>query len=360
MGHSKVARWMAVSLLFLGRLSGHACQRDESLPATWPLAARSGGASSWTSPLAPTAVAAPLVGAEQAAVTSVTATPALTFTRHDLDSSPFGQVTEGINVGDIDGDGRPDLVVGGDQYLLWYHNPDWAPHLIARIKEITDKPVTRIINTHTHYDHTEGNPDFPATVEVVTHENTAKMMPEMKAPYGITLTDRNVFKDSNGRGLPKRTFKDEMTIGSGSDRIELRYFGRAHTSGDAFVIFPALRTMHTGDTFPNKGMPIMDINNGGSGVAYAETLARAAKVPNIDTVITGHNQTVLTSADIQTYSEFIRDFVAAVRAAKKAGQSIDDVANSWKLPEKYQQAGYQQPQAARIKPNVEVLWKELN
>src|SRR6185503_13321759 len=237
----------------------------------------------------------------------------------------------------------------------------WAPHLITRIKEITDKPVTRIINTHTHYDHTEGNPDFPATVEVVTHENTAKMMPDMKPPYGVTLTDRNVFKDSNGRGLPKRTFKNEMTIGRGNDRIELRYFGRAHTSGDAFVIFPALRTMHTGDTFPNKGMPIMDINNGGSGVAYADTLAKAAKVRDIDTVITGHNQTVLTTADIQTYSEFIRDFVATVRAAKKAGHSIDDVANSWKMPERFLKEGYaQNTQVARVKSNVEVLWKELN
>ena len=237
----------------------------------------------------------------------------------------------------------------------------WAPHLITRIKKITDKPVTRIINTHTHYDHTEGNPDFPATVEVVTHENTAKMMPEMKPPYGVTLTDRKVFKDSNGRGLPKRTFKDDMTIGRGNDRIELHYFGRAHTSGDAFVIFPALRAMHTGDAFPNKGMPIMDINNGGSGVAYADTLARAAKVRDIDTVITGHNQTVVTTADIQTYSEFIRDFVATVRAAKKAGQSIDDVANSWKMPERFLKEGYaQNTQVTRVKSNVEVLWKELN
>ena len=236
----------------------------------------------------------------------------------------------------------------------------WAPHLIARIKEVTDKPVTRIINTHTHYDHAEGNPDFPASVEVVTHENTAKLMPEMRIPYGVTLTDRNVFKDSGGRGLPKRTFTDRMTIGNGNDRIELRYFGRAHTSGDAFVVFPALRTMHTGDAFPNKGMPIMDINNGGSGVSYAETIAGAAKVPNIDTVITGHNQTVVTIADVQMYSEFIRDFVAAVRAAKKAGQSIDDVVNSWKLPERYLQAGYLQPAPNRVRPNVEVLWKELN
>jgi glyoxylase-like metal-dependent hydrolase (beta-lactamase superfamily II) len=236
----------------------------------------------------------------------------------------------------------------------------WGPHLITRIKEITDKPVTRIINTHTHYDHTEGNPDFPATAEVVTHENTAKLMPEMRIPYGITLTDRNVFKDSKGRGLPKRTFTDQLTIGSGNDRIELRYFGRAHTSGDAFVIFPALRAMHTGDAFPNKGMPIMDINNGGSGVSYADTIAKAATVPNIDTVITGHNATVVTIADVQMYSEFIRDFVGAVRAARKAGQTIDEVVNSWKVPERYVKAGYQQPQPNRIRPNVEVLWKEIN
>lgn len=236
----------------------------------------------------------------------------------------------------------------------------WGPHLIARIKEITTKPVMRIINTHTHYDHTEGNPDFPATVEVVTHENTAKLMPEMKIPYGITLTDRNVFKDSKGRGLPKRTFTDQMTIGSGNDRVELRYFGRAHTSGDAFVIFPALRAMHTGDAFPNRGMPIMDINNGGSGLSYADTIAKAATVPNIDTVITGHNTTVVTMVDVQMYSEFIRDFVGFVRAARKGGQSVDDVVNSWKVPERYLKAGYLQPPPNRLRPNVEVLWKELN
>ncbi len=236
----------------------------------------------------------------------------------------------------------------------------WAPHLIARIKEVTDKPVTRIINTHTHYDHTEGNPDFPATVEVVTHVNTAKMMPEMKAPYGITLTDRNVFKDSGGRGLPKRTFTDRLTIGSGNDRIDLHYFGRAHTSGDAFVVFPALRTMHTGDVFPNKGMPIMDINNGGSGLAYADTVAKAGALPDIDVVITGHFNTTLTSADVRLYSEFIRDFVTSVAAARKAGQSIDDVANTWKVPERFLKAGYAQPPPNRVKPNVEVLWKEMN
>src|SRR5262245_2018882 len=57
--------------------------------------------------------------------------PPLQFVRRDIDQGVFAQVTEGINVGDIDGDGRPDIVVGGDAYLVWFHNPDWAPNLIA-------------------------------------------------------------------------------------------------------------------------------------------------------------------------------------------------------------------------------------
>src|SRR5688572_14302208 len=68
----------------------------------------------------------------------------------------------------------------------------WGQPLIERIKEITSKPVTTIINTHTHYDHVEGNPDFPATVEVVVHENTAKLMPEMREVYGGQTRGRGV------------------------------------------------------------------------------------------------------------------------------------------------------------------------
>ena len=65
-----------------------------------------------------------------------------------------------------------------------------------------------------------------------------------------------------------------MTIGKGADQIDLYYFGRAHTGGDAFVVFPALRTMHAGDAFHTRDLPIMDKNNGGSGIAFPATLAR--------------------------------------------------------------------------------------
>src|SRR5688572_14352647 len=60
----------------------------------------------------------------------------------------------------------------------------WGQPIIDKVRELTDKPVTRIINTHTHYDHVSGNVEFPATVDVVTHENTAKLMPEMRPVMG--------------------------------------------------------------------------------------------------------------------------------------------------------------------------------
>src|SRR5262245_56500306 len=50
-------------------------------------------------------------------------------------------------------------------------NPGWGQPILAKVKEITAKPVTQIINTHTHGDHVSGNVEFPATVDIVTQEN---------------------------------------------------------------------------------------------------------------------------------------------------------------------------------------------
>jgi glyoxylase-like metal-dependent hydrolase (beta-lactamase superfamily II) len=238
-------------------------------------------------------------------------------------------------------------------------NPGWGQPIIERVRELTDKPVTTIINTHTHGDHTSGNVAFPATVDIVTHESTAKYMREANPVTGLqTGPQRNLFEENKGLGYPKRTFTDRMTVGTGKDRVELYHLGRAHTGGDAFVVFPALRVMHTGDAFPNKGIPIMDANNGGSGVDYAATVDKAAALRGIDTVITGHNGTTVTMAEVKEYADFNRAFVEDVRAAKKAGRTVDEVAKTWKVPAAF--AGfYQQPAEGRLRSNVQVVWDEL-
>ena len=116
--------------------------------------------------------------------------------------------------------------------------------------------------------------------------------------------------------------------------------------------------MHAGDIFSGKNLPLLDGNNGGSGVEMAETAGEGADdaIKNIDTIITGHS-TPMTSADLQEYAQFNKDFLQAVQAAKKAGKSADDIAAAWKMPAKY--TGYAAPQAARLKSNIDVVLKEL-
>jgi glyoxylase-like metal-dependent hydrolase (beta-lactamase superfamily II) len=239
-------------------------------------------------------------------------------------------------------------------------NPGWGQPLLEKIKTVTDRPVTMIINTHTHGDHVSGNVEFPATVEVVTHENTAKNMEAMRTATGITpAADApvNIFKENGGRGLPKKTFTDTLTLGSGDDRIELYYYGRGHTNGDAFVVFPALRVMHAGDIFSGKNIPLLDANNGGSGIEIGRTLARAADTKNVEQIITGHS-TVMTVADLREYAAFNNEFAAVVQAAKNACRTPDDVAGSWTIPAKY--TGYSAPAPARLRANVQVVWDEVS
>ena len=237
-------------------------------------------------------------------------------------------------------------------------NPGWGQPILDKIKTLTSKPITTLINTHTHGDHVSGNVEFPTTVDIVTHENTKTNMEKMVAPSGFPAATTNIFKENNGRGMPKRTFKDRMSVGNGNDQIDLYYFGRAHTNGDAWVVFPSLRLMHGGDAFSGKNVPLLDANNGGSGVAYGETLQKVHDgVKNVDTIITGHS-TQMTWADLREYAEFNREFVNDVRTARKAGKSVDEVATTWKIPAKY--VGYATPQAPRLKSNTQIVYEELS
>ncbi|MEW6320614.1 MAG: MBL fold metallo-hydrolase [Acidobacteriota bacterium] len=235
--------------------------------------------------------------------------------------------------------------------------PGWGQPLLDAVKTITDRPVTTVINTHTHFDHTNGQVEFPPTVDIVAHEHTKTYMEQANPVYGLQSGPQpNPFKDAGGRGYPKRTFADRMTIGTGAERVELYYFGRAHTGGDAYVVFPAHRTMHVGDTFPTKDLPIIDVNNGGSAVTFADTLAAAAAVPGVDVIINGHTDKPTTRADLEEYAAFVRAFVSTMQEAKKAGRTIDEAIASWQTPPTF--AGYAKPNPARVKANAEIVWKE--
>jgi glyoxylase-like metal-dependent hydrolase (beta-lactamase superfamily II) len=235
-------------------------------------------------------------------------------------------------------------------------NPGWGQPLLDAIKKITDKPVTTIINTHTHGDHVSGNVEFADNVQIIAHENTAANMKEMRPNSSAAPNPNppNIFRDNKGKGLPTRTVGDAMTIGRGAEQIDLRYFGRAHTNGDIVVLFPAQRVLHVADVFPGKELPIMDSNNGGTAVGYADTLTRlsAYAEKNADLLVNGHYNTTTTNAELKDFIQFVRGYVKDVQTGKAAGRTVDEVAAAWKPP-----AGYT-AQAPRVRANAQLVFNE--
>jgi len=227
--------------------------------------------------------------------------------------------------------------------------PGFGPTIVDRVKSVTNKPITRIINTHTHGDHTGSNTFFGGKVENVVQENTKANMARM-----------DDFKGANAKFLPGKTYKDKLTIGSGKDEIDLYYFGRGHTNGDTFVVFPALRTMHVGDMFAWKALPYIDPDNGGSVVEHPKSLAKAiATVKNVDTIINGHIP-VGTWNDLREFQRFTADFAAYAERSAKAGKSAEQAAKEYTIDPKYK--GYVasvNPMFGGAQPNLEIAYKEL-
>ena len=221
--------------------------------------------------------------------------------------------------------------------------PGWGPTILERIRTVTDKPVVAIINTHTHGDHVGSNNAFPESVNVIAHENTKANMEGMDA-----------FQGAGARFLPDTTYSARMSIGSGDAQIDLYHFGPGHTNGDTFIVFPALGVMHAGDMFAWKDSPFMDRNNGGSGVAFPETLAKAvAGISGVDTVIPGHIP--MTSwTDFVRYQRFNADVLAAARAGLESGRAAAEAAAAFNLSD-----GYPDYRTDRLQAAFETIYTEL-
>jgi cyclase len=233
-------------------------------------------------------------------------------------------------------------VTNGGVVLVDTKLANWGQRIMDKVKTVTDKPVTHIINTHTHGDHVGSNDFFPASVEIVAHANVKTRMATM--PQFASAP----------QAFPDKTYADKVTVLDGAEAIDLYHYGKAHTDGDTFVVFRNLKVMHAGDVFPRKSTPFIDRNNGGNGVLYPETLAKvAANVKDVDTVIPGHSA-VTTWAAFVEYGEFIKTAVDEVKKAKAAGKTAEQALAEFKLPEKYKDYGTQS-----LKDNIPAIYADL-
>ena len=225
--------------------------------------------------------------------------------------------------------------------------------ILNQVRTVTDKPVSMIINTHSHPDHIGSNEYFPASVEKVTHENARTWMAA------------NPQVASNPAVMPTKTFTDRMTLGRDKDQIDLYYFGAGHTNGDAFVVFPALRAMCAGDIFAWKMAPLIDPMAGGSVVALPDTLEKALKgIRNVDTVIEGHGD-VNTWTGFREYAEFSRALLDAAKAgmgkrsAKEIAADLKPKFPVFTKEELLTDMEYGGTPLSRAVINVDIAFKEL-
>lgn len=203
--------------------------------------------------------------------------------------------------------------------------------ILASVKSITDKPVKYVVNTHQHDDHAGGDFKMLPIAEVIAHKNVRANLSNIKQPY---------YEDTPGTpiGLPRVTFSDEMSIFLGGSEVRARYFGRGHTSGDAVVYFPALRTIHTGDLFlgraagrgatnaaPRPAGPniYVDYAQGGSFFDWTRTLDGILTL-DFDTVIPGHGP-VSTKEDVVKFRADVQAMRDRLERMVKQGRSKTEV-----------------------------------
>jgi cyclase len=174
--------------------------------------------------------------------------------------------------------------------------------ILAKVREFTDKPVTMIINTHSHPDHLGSNSEIDTAlggnVQVVVQAKTAARMAAMPSNSKVS-----------------QSFDDRLTLGSGKDQIDLYHFGPAHTDGDAFIVFPAEKVLLMGDVMAWDMGPLIDPGSGGSMVATPVTVGRlVATVTGVDKVVEGHGH-VNTWAGLQSYLAYSQKVVEVARRA---------------------------------------------
>lgn len=255
--------------------------------------------------------------------------------------------------------------INGGVVLIDTKPPGWGAAVREVIEQVTDLPVTTIINTHAHEEHAGSNAEFPDATTIVAHVNArAAMLRDGRYAEG-------------GPGLPTTTFTDRHSLLDDLDRIDLYHFGPGHTDGDIVVVFPAKGVAYLGGLFPDRAVPVIDLERGGSGLALPDTLDRVvASIDGVARVITGHGpfpstyagrgrrergaarawSGFLTWDDLAEYAAFTRDLVTAAEREFAAGRSAAEATAALELdlPGRYADYDLTNLQAA-----VDAIFEEL-
>lgn len=223
-------------------------------------------------------------------------------------------------------------------------NEDSAKQIIVEIKKLTPNPITYITLTHSDRDHVNGLLGFPQGATIISHEKTRVQM------------DKDFQSAQQRAYLPDITFSDRLSLYLGDalrgTRIDVLYFGPAHTDGDAVVYFPNEKVAFIGDLIFIGRDPLIHRHKNGNSFGLVKALKA---ILNLDAEIFVHGHGDLaTKKDIQNLIQSVEEKQIRIQALVKEGKILEQVKKIFNVEERPVQPG-----GIRSMSLVEVIYLEL-
>jgi len=196
------------------------------------------------------------------------------------------------------------------------------PRLEKALADIGPEPITHLIDTHWHFDHTDGNEWLNSEgAAIMAHPNTLKHL-----EAATRVDDWNFdFPPSPKGALPTRLMKgDEETLKLNGKTMKLRYYGPAHTDSDISVFFEEDNVIHVGDTLWTGLYPFIDSSTGGSIDGQIAAAEINLKMIDKDTIVIPGHGDIANREDIKVWLDMMVGAREKVAKMKKAGRSVEE------------------------------------
>lgn len=201
------------------------------------------------------------------------------------------------------------------------------PKIIKAIKKLSDDKIIYTINTHWHWDHSDGNLVLDSDeTKIISHSNARENMQKGGLiNMGTTILNQEPYPKS---ALPVITHENGMSLYFNDEKIDLLHFGPAHTTGDTVIYFTNQNAIHLGDVFFSNSYPFIDVDNGGSLSGMINYLEKIVLVIDKDTIVMPGHGEISSISDIKETIEMLKTVKNRILMSIKNNQSLEQIISS--------------------------------